>query len=156
MINEAVELKSYATNILRKFCFDSNVIEDAIQESYIKVIRKGHTFKGTSSFRVWYVAIVINCLRNMQNKSRRYILTDRVFEDSYENKITDHKLTKKLEKELNKLPNKQKIAVEHKYLKDMNRNEMARTLGWNPESAHTNYRLGLLKLKKAFEPELKL
>lgn len=42
---------------------------DAIQETWLRVIRSGRTFRGGSSFKTWIYRIAINCCRDAKRRA---------------------------------------------------------------------------------------
>lgn len=44
---------------------------DAVQETWVRVIRYGHSFNGRSSFRTWVYRIAVNRCRDLAAMSRR-------------------------------------------------------------------------------------
>ena len=51
---------------------NSEDAEDAMQETYLRVFNKIHTFEGTSAFSTWLTRIVINtCLMRLRQKRTR-------------------------------------------------------------------------------------
>jgi len=43
---------------------------DAVQNAWVRVIRHGGTFNGSSSFKTWMYRITINCCRDLQAKRK--------------------------------------------------------------------------------------
>ncbi|MCH8824371.1 MAG: RNA polymerase sigma factor [Planctomycetes bacterium] len=43
---------------------------DAVQNAWVRVIRHGSTFNGSSSFKTWMYRITINCCRDLQAKRK--------------------------------------------------------------------------------------
>ena len=61
-------LLGLATGILRG---RTDLARDAVQDTWIKVIRHGHSFAGNSSFKTWIYRIVINRCRDLLAREQR-------------------------------------------------------------------------------------
>ena len=64
-------MEEYGTELLR-LCYlyfkDYQLAEDAVQETFIKVFTKFHTFKGDSSMKTWITRIAINVCKDFIRK----------------------------------------------------------------------------------------
>ncbi len=49
----------------------SEAAVDAVQETWVRVIRYGHSFNGRSSFKTWVYRIAVNRCRDLASKGRK-------------------------------------------------------------------------------------
>lgn len=67
------ELFAFADRMLG----DSHRAADAVQESFLRVLRYGDSFRGRSSFRTWILRVLRNvCLDLVRARERRHQATD--------------------------------------------------------------------------------
>ncbi len=60
-----------AVGVARQILSDHNLAEDAVQETFLRVIRKRHQYKPGSPFSSWFYAIVRNVCTDMLRKRAR-------------------------------------------------------------------------------------
>ena len=46
-----------------------SLASDAVQETWVRVIRYGHSFNGRSSLRTWLYRITVNCCRDIRSRT---------------------------------------------------------------------------------------
>jgi RNA polymerase sigma-70 factor (ECF subfamily) len=80
-----------AVRVARQILSDHNLAEDAVQESFLRVIRKRHQYVPGSHFSSWFYAIVRNVCTDMLRKRAREKkrITEAAFEREHENKRVD-------------------------------------------------------------------
>ena len=134
---------------------DEETAEDVVQESFVKAYRKINTFEGRSSFKSWLYQIALNTARNRLRANRfETVNIDDVQISS--NATAEHILTgidvrAILKVEVDKLPEKQRVALELRVYEDLSFQEIAQIMDCPYDTAKANYRHGLLKIKKALE-----
>ncbi|SHH85493.1 RNA polymerase sigma-70 factor, ECF subfamily [Caloranaerobacter azorensis DSM 13643] len=92
-------INEYGTEILR-LCYlylkDYQLAEDACQDTFLRVYKKFHTFKGNSSEKTWITRICINVCKNYLRSSwlKRIVLNDKKLKNK---KVSDKELFDRLE-----------------------------------------------------------
>lgn len=110
-------------SIIYKFMQNSNDLDDISQDVFIKAFKYIHQFKGSSGFSTWLCKIAINTCKD-KLKARKIELNKVVNinekalkelpckqNDNIENKVNLSYEQKLVFEEINKLPEKQKIAI---------------------------------------------
>ena len=141
-------VETYQTSLLRMCCLylrDASLAEDAVQETFVKVYRSLHDFRGESSEKTWLFRIGVNVCRDMR-RSRWFRYVDRrVTPDTLPMQTDpadeDHE---DLSQAIVRLPDKYKEVILLHYYQNMNVREIAQTLGLAPSSVSN-------RLKKARE-----
>ena len=62
-------VETYQTSLLRMCCLylrDASLAEDAVQETFVKVYRSLHDFRGESSEKTWLMRIAMNTCRDLR------------------------------------------------------------------------------------------
>ena len=68
---------SLVWSVCYRFTGDAQDAEDLMQETFFKVYRNLHRFRGASSFRTWLFQIALNTARNeLRRRSRRPAVSD--------------------------------------------------------------------------------
>ena len=65
------ELQGPLTRLARSFSRDDSVIEEAVQETWLGVIRGIHAFEGRAPLRSWVFAILVNHTRKLAVKAQK-------------------------------------------------------------------------------------
>ena len=116
-----------------KWCGIREDAEDITHEVFIKLAQKLKTFRQKSSFKTWLYRITINTAKDF---TRRHV-TRRVYENAFafepesnnpEPPRDDHLEAARLYKKLDKLPEKQKMAVLLVFSEGLSHKEAARVL----------------------------
>lgn len=151
-------VKRHQKGLLRlsmRFVKDVDSAQDIVQEAFIKAYEKLNTFEGRSTFKSWLFQIAVNTARNKLRASKR-IHTD--IEDmdigvaaTAENNLVHMAVGELLQKEVEKLPFKQKTALVLRVYEDMSFSEIADVMDCPYDTAKANYRHALLKLKDIFK-----
>lgn len=151
-------VKRHQKGLLRlsmRFVKDLDIAQDVVQESFIKTYEKLNSFEGRSSFKSWLYQITVNTARNKLREDR-YDYSDiedvQLGIDAVAEKSLVHKAVgDMLNKEVEKLPFKQKTALVLRVYEDMSFAEIAEIMECPYDTAKANYRHALLKLKEVFE-----
>ena len=108
---------------------------DVVQESFIKVYRKLHSFQGTSKLYTWLYRIVMNHSIDYVRKRPSAMIVpvdEMLHEPASKDKsmqpdihLLNKELNKKIFEAVDKLPEKQKKAVILREVEDLSYNEMA-------------------------------
>ncbi|MBQ9686347.1 MAG: RNA polymerase sigma factor [Oscillospiraceae bacterium] len=107
--------------------------EDAVQESFLRLIRAGLTFPDSRQERAWLIVTASNVCRDMlKAKSRQHLNID----DQLDLAAPDHEPNNVLDAIL-ALPDKYKSAVYFYYYEGYSVNEIARMLRLPPNTVKT-------------------
>ncbi len=153
-------VKRHQRNVLRlslRFMKDTDAAEDVTQEAFIKAYEKLNSFEGRASFKSWLFQIAVNTARNKLREFKRDTVD---FEDvnlavdaEAENTLVHTAVADILQKEVEKLPMKQKTALVLRVYEDLSFNEIADIMECPYDTAKANYRHALLKLRQTFEEQ---
>ncbi len=151
-------VKRHQTALLRvcsRMTRDNELAEDIVQESFVKAYRKINMFEGRSSFKSWLFQIAINTARNKLRSQRFELVSiddvNMATNESAEASLIHLDIRALLKKEVAKLPEKQKRALELRIYEDLSFNEIAQIMDCPYDTAKANYRHGLLKIKESLE-----
>lgn len=151
-------VRRHQTALLRvcaRMTRDLELAEDVVQESFVKAFRKIHLFEGRSSFKSWLYQIALNTARNKLRANRLEVVNlDNVSistTDTAERQMIQVDIRDLLRKEVEKLPDRQKVALELRIYEDLSFQEIAQIMDCPYDTAKANYRHGLLKIKASLE-----
>ena len=108
--------------------------EDLFQETWIRVIRAIHRFRGDSKFSTWLFQIAVNQVRDQlrKTKGKTYVPIDEMTETlSCSPDIDPYQLmkAKRVREMVDALPHKMREAVTLKYFHDFTDSEIAEIIG---------------------------
>ena len=156
-------VKRHQRSVLRmslRFVKDMDVAEDVTQEAFIKAYEKLHSFEGRASFKSWLFQIAVNTARNKLRDFRRETVDiDNVHlavDAEAETVLVHGAVANLLQKEVDKLPFKQRTALVLRVYEDLSFNEIANIMECPYDTAKANYRHALLKLRESFEQQQEL
>ena len=121
----------------------------------MKAYQKIHLFEGRSSFKSWLFQIAMNTAKN------RY--RDRFFDSvnvddiqlgvdpGAETGLLCADITKRIRNEVDKLPERQRVALSLRIFEDLSFKEIAEIMECPYDTAKANYRHALLKLRERME-----
>lgn len=134
---------------------DLDAAEDIVQDTFIKAYKRLNLFEGRSSFRSWLYQIALNTARNRFRKhARETVGTDNMdigVEGESEASMIATDVRAILQKEIGKLPDRQKTALTLRIFEDLSFKEIAEIMACPYDTAKANYRHALLKLKERLE-----
>lgn len=134
---------------------DLDAAEDVVQDSFIKAYRRLHLFEGRASFRSWLYQIALNTTRNRFRKSSRETIGTDHMEMSVDGEVEQHMnaldIKGLLQKEIARLPDRQRTALSLRVFEDLSFKEIAELMHCPYDTAKANYRHALLKLKERLE-----
>jgi RNA polymerase sigma-70 factor (ECF subfamily) len=152
----SVLVKKYQQPLYRvvlRFVKSEEVAEDVVQEAFIKAFRKLDMYEGRASFRSWLFQIGVNSAKNKLRGTRKdMIALDDVKLSAGAESDENHEyesVQSMIQLEVEKLPEKQRQALELRIFEDLSFKEIAEIMGCPYDTAKANYRHGLLKLKKS-------
>lgn len=139
---------------------DLGAAEDVVQESFIKAFEKLSGFEGRSSFKSWLYQIAVNTARN-RLRENRHDMTD--IENVHlavgavaETTLVHGAIADLLQTEVEKLPDRQRVALVLRVYEDLSFNEIAEIMECPYDTAKANYRHALMKLRTTFEKRREL
>lgn len=134
---------------------DLDMAEDVVQETFIKAYKRLNLFEGRASFRSWLYQIALNTTRNRFRKNQRETLGVENMEVAIDGEIENHMASKDvrtlLQEEIEKLPERQRMALSLRVFDDLSFKEIAEIMQCPYDTAKANYRHALLKLKARLE-----
>jgi RNA polymerase sigma-70 factor (ECF subfamily) len=138
-----------------RYTRDLSLAEDVVQESFIKAFQKIHLFEGRSSFKSWLFQIALNTAKN-RFRERTMDLVN--IEDTHlgidpgaETGMVQMDMKRRIREEVDKLPEKQRIALTLRVFEDLSFKEIAQIMECPYDTAKANYRHALLKLRERLE-----
>lgn len=151
-------VKRHQRGLLRlsmRFMKDMDIAQDVVQDAFIKAYEKLNLFEGRSSFKSWIYQITVNTARN-KLRENRYDFTN--IDDVHlsvsataESGLVHAAVSEIIQREVDRLPFKQKTALVLRVYEDMSFAEIAEVMECPYDTAKANYRHALLKLKETFE-----
>lgn len=127
--------------------------EDVIQQALVKALRAIAEFRGDSSIETWLRKIAVNTAINFTRDAHH----DRAVPISQVEIITNalsagrmsaRQVRKKLAEAIVQLPPKQRVAVELRIVHEMPFAAIAKIAGCSEDSAKSNFRHGVAKLRE--------
>ncbi|QDK36766.1 RNA polymerase sigma factor [Bdellovibrio sp. NC01] len=156
-------VKRHQRSLLRlslRFVKDMDVAEDVTQEAFIKAYEKLNSFEGRASFKSWLFQIGVNTARNKLREFKRDTVdvedVHLAVEAEAEHTLVHTAVADILQKEVDKLPMKQKTALVLRVYEDLSFNEIAEIMECPYDTAKANYRHALMKLRQTFEQQEEL
>ena len=147
--------EKFLMKVVVRMTRDLDAAEDIVQDAFIKAYKRLHVFEGRSSFRSWLYQIAVNTARNRFRKFARESgnseFTDMGVESQAENKMIALDVRAVLQKEIERLPDRQKTALTLRIFDDLSFKEIAELMSCPYDTAKANYRHALLKLKERLE-----
>ncbi len=138
-----------------RFLKDQMLAEDVVQESFIKAYEKLNLFEGRSSFKSWLFQIAVNTAKNrLRSMPLEQVNIDDVHlgvDPGAESQMVRGDISKLLHKEVDLLPERQRIALTLRIFEDLSFKEIAEIMGCPYDTAKANYRHGLMRLKERLE-----
>lgn len=129
--------------------------EDIVQDSFIKAYRRLHLFEGRASFRSWIYQIAVNTARNRFRKGAREVIgtenVDVICDQQMESRVMALDVKALLQKEVDRLPDRQRMALSLRIYDDLSFKEIAEIMDCPYDTAKANYRHALLKLRDRLE-----
>ena len=117
--------------------------EDAVQETFARLIRSGERFRSREKEKAWLIVTVSNVCKDML---RRHYRSDRALEDYQYLAAPPHEIDETMEAIL-RLPEKYKTVVYLFYYEGYTTREIARMLGEKPNTVSSRISRARLLLK---------
>jgi RNA polymerase sigma-70 factor (ECF subfamily) len=146
-----LEYASPAAAVANQILGDWALAEDAVQEAFIRVIRKRNQYIESHPFSSWFYAILRHVCIDMLRKRRRDQalvkgLCDRVMLSVHSGPSVDREVL------LSVLPSSERSVLELRVVHSMPFREIAAALGISEEAAKKRAQRGLRKLRRRFSP----
>jgi len=139
---------------IRKIVIDHDDANDVIQNTFLKVYLKINTFSEKSKIFTWIYRIATNESINFINSKAKKIginktdwieaKTSGLFADSY---FDGDQISIKLQKEISKLPEKQRLVFNMKYFDKMKYEDISEILNTSVGSLKASYHHAVQKIK---------
>ncbi|MCB0394840.1 MAG: sigma-70 family RNA polymerase sigma factor [Bdellovibrionales bacterium] len=134
---------------------DLDLAEDIVQESFIKSYEKIHLFEGRSSFKSWLFQIAVNTGKNrLRSMKRETVDLEKVslsIDAEAEQDLAHQDIKKVLIEEVERLPERQRVALTLRVYEDLSFKEIAQIMNCPYDTAKANYRHGLMKIRDVFK-----
>lgn len=145
----------YVSKFLRKLTMDEVIVDDLVQDTFIKLIRGIDKFDvhGKAAFATYLMAIAKNCYLDYLRKNRGsplLSLEDQDIEDPFkvEDKVLNMLEYNQLMKEIENLPWEQGQAIKLKYVEELTLQEIAEIFHTQPKTIKSRIHEGTIKLRK--------
>lgn len=154
--------KDRVFRLLTRLCRDAMECEDLLQEVFLKVYRKLHTFQQDSAFFTWLYRVAVNTASDhMARKSRRklQLVEDESVLDHHKRDDADSTTRPLLEAELaevtrailQKLPEKYRAILILREYEDLSYTDMAKVLDCNIGTVESRLFRARQRFKEALE-----
>ncbi len=133
---------------------DEDLAADVAQDAFVKMVRALDRFRGDARFRTWLLTIVSNEAKGaLRKKNRR---RESSFDESVpvadsapalDDQVVARTEGERLRRELRRLPQKQRLAVELRLDEGLGFREIGELIGSSEGAARVNYHHGVKKLR---------
>lgn len=141
-------------NHIRNIVLNHDDANDVLQNTFVKVFRNLHSFKGESKLFSWMYRIATNeALTFLQQKARRFNTTsERLLQKQTEKlKADDYfdgdEIQMKLQKAISLLPEKQQLVFKMKYFEEIKYEEMSEILETSVGALKASYHHAVKKIE---------
>ncbi|MFT6934315.1 MAG: RNA polymerase sigma factor (sigma-70 family) [Maribacter sp.] len=139
---------------IRRIVLHHDDADDVLQNTFIKVYRNIHAFKGESKLFSWMYRIATNeSLSFLKQKSKKLGLNDMEYQERLvENLQADvyfegEEIQLQLQKAIATLPEKQKLVFNMKYFEELKYDEISEILGTSVGALKASYHLAVKKVE---------
>lgn len=140
-----------------RYTREQSLAEDIVQESFLKAYQKLELFEARASFKSWLYQIAMNTAKNKFRERGLDLMniedTQLGVEPGAETGMVKADIQAALRAEIERLPEKQRIALTLRIFEDMSFKEIAEIMACPYDTAKANYRHALLKLRERLESE---
>ncbi|AUC82389.1 RNA polymerase sigma factor [Lacinutrix sp. Bg11-31] len=142
--------------VVKKVISDDDIAQDVLQESFIKVWKKGKTYDASKAklftwlYRIFYNS-AIDKVRSLNNKIKKEVQ----IEDSNVYKLTTNSLnqdTLDIQKHLSGLELKYQVVLNALFFEGMTQQEASEELNIPLGTIKSRLKIGLRELKKIYNP----
>jgi RNA polymerase sigma-70 factor, ECF subfamily len=133
---------------------DRELAQDAAQDAMVNALRALDRFRGDASLRTWLLRIALNAARSVGRRRvrRREVSLVLASEEPSRDadpavRVEERMEVDRVDRLLQKLPPKQRLAVALRVQQGLSYAEIAATLGCSEGAARVNYHLGVKRLR---------
>lgn len=131
----------------------AELAEDVTQEALLRAYTNIKSFRGDSKFSSWLLQIVINSSRNLHRSLSRRNETnidDEVIPSEHKDyaRVEGEQTLSKLKSTIDKLPPRQKLALELRIFEELSFKEIATIMDCPFDTAKANFRHALIKVRE--------
>jgi RNA polymerase sigma-70 factor, ECF subfamily len=134
---------------------DRELAQDATQETFVNALGALDRFRGASSFRTWLLRIALNAARSAGRRQVRRREVSLVLAEHEHSRAADPATqaersaeVARVERNLARLPLKQRMAVALRAQQGLSYGEIAEALECSEGAARVNYHLGIKRLRE--------
>ncbi|WP_115461439.1 RNA polymerase sigma factor [Winogradskyella aurantiaca] len=139
---------------IRKIVIKHDDADDALQNTFIKVFKSIHNFKGDSKLYSWLYRIATNEAINQLNKNAKFLqITSEEYQQTTINNLKadsyfdGDEIQLKLQKAIATLPQKQQLVFNMKYFDDIKYKEMSEILETSEGALKASYHIAVKKIE---------
>jgi len=140
---------------IRNMVKDHDDTDDILQNTFIKIFKNVHSFKGDSQLYSWMYRIATNeSLTFLSSKSKRiHLNSEELQQNLIENLESDvyfegDEIQLKLQKAISILPEKQQLVFNMKYFQELKYREMSNILGTSEGALKASYHIAVKKIEE--------
>jgi RNA polymerase sigma factor (sigma-70 family) len=144
--------------VMLKYVRNREDAKDLTQDTFVRAYKARHSFRGESGLYTWIFRIAVNLAINHKTRSRDSSLSSLEYSaDMADNSdpardITNRELDRDINKAVDSLPARQRMAFVLRYYEGMPFAEVAETMGVTEGAAKANYHQAVRKLQKGLQP----
>jgi len=139
---------------IRKIVISHDDSDDVLQNTFIKIVRNIHNFKGDSKLFTWMYRIATNeAITFLNSKARRHQISNEMLQQlALENLEADvyfegDEIQLKLQKAIAQLPRKQQLIFNMKYFDAIKYKDMSEILDTSEGALKASYHIAVKKIK---------
>ena len=139
---------------IRKIVISHDDADDVLQNTFIKVHRSIHNFKGDSKLYSWMYRIATNeSITHINKNAKRLKISDEEMQQQAVNNLTadvyfeGDEIQLKLQQAIASLPQKQQLVFNMKYFDDIKYKDMAEILETSEGSLKASYHIAVKKIE---------
>ncbi len=139
---------------IRKIVISHDDADDVLQNTFIKVHRSIHKFKGDSKLYSWMYRIATNeSITHINKNAKRLKISDEEMQQQAVNNLTadvyfeGDEIQIKLQEAIASLPQKQQLVFNMKYFDDIKYKDMAEILETSEGSLKASYHIAVKKIE---------
>lgn len=139
---------------IRRLIADHDLVQDVLQDTFIKAYQNIHQFKSDSKLYTWLYRIATNEALQQLNKAKRMRKTDEDAEFYFQNLRAESagkdstEIQILLQNAIQMLPEKQKLVFNMRYYEDLPYEEISKILEMSVGTLKTNYHYAKEKVEQ--------
>jgi len=145
---------------IRKIVLHHEDADDVLQNTFIKIYRNIHTFKGDSKLYTWMYRIATNeAITYINKQAKRQMLSSEEIQQHYLKRLeTDvyfegDAIQLKLQRAIASLPPKQQLIFNMKYFDDLTYEELSEILDTSVGGLKSSYHIAVKKITELLKDE---